>query len=167
MKVVAPLLVVVVAGCADARTCHLVGCGSALTVVVAGAAPAAFVVAATIDGRDGIVECGALNEGARATTSTSGALRGDDDGAARDEVDAIHAWCASDGVHVTPVAHPSAPAPRMPASARFVVTQGDRTLVAEAESIAYDVLQPNGPDCAPTCFQATLTARPTSVADGG
>lgn len=158
---VASIAVVVAAAlsssCDGERACTLVGCNSQLVIEAPALDDAAFTVLFESNEITGTVTCPAADDtGFRgiAIDATGDIAREADESSAASVV----AFCNEDGVALSAFRSDVDPADVFPTNVTvtFTNTDGATTFSASDDDLAYDVSQPNGPDCEPTCLQGTL-----------
>jgi hypothetical protein len=125
-------------GCGDGdgdRSCTLIGCSDGLTVELQPNIPSTYDVQLVLDGAEGAFTCTQREEGGWQVTNQSG--------------ETPVQGCTGRGIEIVDAT---------PASVQIAVAAQDLdwtgSINAEPE---YEALQPNGPECDPTCQRASLT----------
>jgi len=119
-------------GCRD-RVCTLIGCSDHVRVVLQPAVGTTYDVDLVVDGVEGSFTCTALGTGGWRPTDVSRA--------------ALSGGCTGDGFEILGT----------PESVEAVVSAQDGSWLGSlTDTPNYETIQPNGPDCPPTCRVAEL-----------
>jgi hypothetical protein len=142
----------------SSTACTLVGCSSALTIEAPTLGDGPFTVAIDSASLAGEVDCGALVDGGRGqATAARGDIARDFDAVSTGDV-VVVAECTERGVRLLVARSDARATEVLPTTATINVTSGADVFSVNAQAIEYDVSQPNGPECEPTCHTALVVA---------